>query len=147
MTKTQLQTHFIFLIFDFLILKTFQKQQKQLFIQQAQKQQDSAIKTISTRSRWGERWRRNMANYKNLQARSVITNTKIYTRTYQKSRGSLHINNSRITYLWPFDLELPTFNLLFSSVISSKYSKGFMSCGREWWRSEMKLCQKYAKTL
>ena len=63
-----------------------------------------------------------MANYKNLQEWSAIAKTKKYKITYQKSPGGSHINNPKVTYLQPFDLEGLAFNLFFSSAISSKYS-------------------------
>ena len=41
-----------------------------------------------------------------------------------------------IEYLWEHHFRSMTHHL-----------RGFMSCGREWWRSGIKLHQKYAKTL
>ena len=47
---------------------------------------------------------------------------KIYTITYQESPGGSCIDKLQVAYLQPFDLEGPALNLLFNSMISSKYS-------------------------
>ena len=115
-------TPFHFPIFDFLISKKHFKTNKNKYLFNQAQNQQRLYKAKLQVQKADEVRDKNKADYKILQERSAIAKTKIYTRTSQKSPGGSHIDNPRITYLRPFDLELPTFNLLFSSAISSKYS-------------------------
>ena len=58
---------------------------------------------------------------------------KKYKITYQKSPGGSHIDNPEVTYLQPFNLERPAFNLFFSSAVSSKYKDSLdANCSWMW---------------